>query len=535
MYIKSIRNGFANNSSSSHSIVFLGDKQVDDNDTGDFGWQFFTAASDYEKKRYLFSTLLSQRKISSFIPSTTLTEKTGWFNPFSKTDVMRKFKLSWGDIIESKYQNKIDYAYELNEKLKWRSILEAFSDVFGEAMIKEWNETPSDIPYVDHQSVLSLPINYDESINLQFTKEFFEVLLKNNFVFLGGNDNDIEDHELESYNTFSDNSDVINTMKVLKFIGTDGVGPLCVYDEENEDYILQHRGNGNKLRISFNSDKQTKKSSIPELVDLKITDYCDYGCKFCYQSSTKKGSHASFENLKKSIEMLRSSGTMEIAIGGGEPTMHPDLYKILNYIRELGMTACFTTKNFDLHTHPDFLKILKVSNSIAFSCNSVAEIKKVSKIRQEIFESDLCYDERPKIYVQMIPELMSDKTFESSLICVSEMYGVPVTLLGYKDFGFGEKYLPKNRFSNSNWIKTIKNISGEHRISFGIDSILVSKWKKELIEENVDPLALVGEEGKFSCYFDAVEMMVHKSSFSKEPGIKLTGNEKNIKEQFMTF
>jgi hypothetical protein len=63
----------------------------------------------------------------------------------------------------------------------------------------------------------------------------------------------------------------------------------------------------------------------------------------------------------------------------------------------------------------------------------------------------------------------------------------------------------------------------------------VSKWKNELIENCVDPLALVGEEGKFSCYLDAVKMTIHKSSFSKELGIKLTGQEENIKEQFMTF
>jgi hypothetical protein len=48
-------------------------------------------------------------------------------------------------------------------------------------------------------------------------------------------------------------------------------------------------------------------------------------------------------------------------------------------------------------------------------------------------------------------------------------------------------------------------------------------------------MALVGKEGKFSCYLDAVKMIIHKSSFSKEPGIQLTGEEKDVKKEFATF
>ncbi len=135
----------------------------------------------------------------------------------------------------------------------------------------------------------------------------------------------------------------------------------------------------------------------------------------------------------------------------------------------------------------------------------------------------------------MIPELMTDLNFDKTLKRISKMYDVPVTLLGYKDFGFGENYKPKNRFSSPGWISIIKKYSEDEGIKFGIDSVLVSKWKKELIDNNVDPLALVGEEGKFSCYLDAVKMTIHKSSFSKEAGLQLTGNEENIKKQFATF
>jgi MoaA/NifB/PqqE/SkfB family radical SAM enzyme len=542
MKIKSIRYGFANNSSSSHSIVFLGNKTATDNVDGDgFNWEFFTAVSEQSKKEYCLATLLCQRKLFSYIPRTPLTEKAGWLNPFDSRDVIEKYDLKdWEELSKSKYQADIDYAENILKNMKWDFVKENFSDVFGEEMINKWQEIERNdrwgIPGVDHQSVICLPINSDGSIQIDFAKELFSILINKNFAILGGNDNSDMTHELKSSNTASDDPAVMAVIKALNAVGRDGTGPICVFDEENDDFILQDCRMGDKLRLSFRSDKQTKKSSFPELVDLKITDHCDYGCKFCYQSSTKEGVHATLENIENVVKTLASSGTMEIAIGGGEPTTHPNLLKILKDIRSYNMAACFTTKNFNLHEHPEFSEIAETANSIAFSCNSIAEIEKVKIIKEAINELEgINYDSRPKIYIQMIPELMTDLNFDKALRYVSKMWNTPVTLLGYKDFGFGENYAPKNRFSSSEWIKTIKRYSDEENIKFGIDSVLVSKWKNELIENCVDPLALVGEEGKFSCYVDAVKMTIHKSSFSKEAGIVITGQEKTIKEQFATF
>jgi len=51
-------------------------------------------------------------------------------------------------------------------------------------------------------------------------------------------------------------------------------------------------------------------------------------------------------------------------------------------------------------------------------------------------------------------------------------------------------------------------------MSVGIDSIVVKKWKDQLIESGVDYRNLVGEEGKFSCYIDCVEKKIASSSFT---------------------
>lgn len=538
MKIKNIRYGFANNSSSAHSIVFLNDYIAKDNEIGDsFGWNFFTAASKKAKQEYLLATLFAQRNFFSFIPKTTLTEKVGWSNPFNYTEVVNKYNLSYEEYEKSNYKEIVEYGRKILERDQWQFLIENYGDILEKELIESWRDEEEERswgnPTVDHQSVIALPIECDGSTHTQFARELFKVLIENNFAFLGGNDNTDESHDLVSYDTYSDKLDVMSAVKVL---GTDRTGPLCVYDKENDDYVLQNDRNGNKVRFSFKTNEETKKSSFPELVDLKITNHCGYGCTFCYQSSTKEGKHGGIEEIETALNLLAKSKTMEIAIGGGEPTSHPEILRILQKTKSLNMLTCFTTKNFDLNEHPDFLEILKTTDSIAFSCNSLVEVQKFFALRTIVNASDLDWDTLPDLYIQMIPELMSDEIFDKILSFISEnMWGAKVTLLGYKDFGFGEKYKPKNRFATSQWIDTVKKYSNIQQTKFGIDSVLVSKWKKELIEQHVDPLAMVGEEGKFSCYLDAVNMTVHKSSFSKDSGIELTGKESDIIEYYKTF
>ena len=80
MKITFMRHGFANNSSSAHSLIFargLNDKKID----GDleFGWSNFVLASKEEKQKYLLTTLYSNyqnynRFHDSLIPYDTITK-----------------------------------------------------------------------------------------------------------------------------------------------------------------------------------------------------------------------------------------------------------------------------------------------------------------------------------------------------------------------------------------------------------------------------------------------------------------------------
>ena len=69
----------------------------------------------------------------------------------------------------------------------------------------------------------------------------------------------------------------------------------------------------------------------PESIDVKITDYCDMGCSYCHESSTVSGVHGDLVKLLEIIKPLPSG--VELAIGGGNPLVHPGLVPFLFSLR----------------------------------------------------------------------------------------------------------------------------------------------------------------------------------------------------------
>jgi len=66
---------------------------------------------------------------------------------------------------------------------------------------------------------------------------------------------------------------------------------------------------------------------------VEITSSCNLKCPMCYASSGPGGTHLSFEEACRSIDRLVAvEGRAEVCqISGGEPTIHPEFLKILDY------------------------------------------------------------------------------------------------------------------------------------------------------------------------------------------------------------
>jgi len=115
----------------------------------------------------------------------------------------------------------------------------------------------------------------------------------------------------------------------------------------------------------------------PELADVKITNHCNFNCDFCYQNSSPRGRHAKTETVFRAIDALAELEVFEIAIGGGDPVDHPDFNKIVSYARDKGIIPNFSTRNLDFILSPAFPEIAELVGSIGYTITSLADLDKL--------------------------------------------------------------------------------------------------------------------------------------------------------------
>ncbi len=83
--------------------------------------------------------------------------------------------------------------------------------------------------------------------------------------------------------------------------------------------------------------------SAPALADIQITTRCNLRCPHCYANSSQKGEHISWNDLILALDNFERAGVFQVALGGGEPTLHPQFKKIIKAVRDRGMVPNLTT------------------------------------------------------------------------------------------------------------------------------------------------------------------------------------------------
>lgn len=104
--------------------------------------------------------------------------------------------------------------------------------------------------------------------------------------------------------------------------------------------------NGNYTTVLFDDGTKVRRTedeefipSFSESIDFKITNYCDAGCMYCHENSTRQGLHGDIMNMKF-IDTLHPY--TEIAIGGGNPLSHPDIIPFLVKLKKKNVIANVT-------------------------------------------------------------------------------------------------------------------------------------------------------------------------------------------------
>jgi hypothetical protein len=484
MKIHNVRLGFATNSSSTHSIIFCENPPPDDDVEEDyFGWEQFTASSESIKGEYLARQLYIN--LLSFV----------------STDI-------------------------------------------AESVIKDWCSNISrgvglSASGVDHQSVFNLPQDYDcNGTSKAFFKELSAYIMKDGIVILGGNDNADEKHPLL----------YANAEIVLPIGRDDDPRPLICRKDSQGYWSIFNKHTGVKVRFSFDDLAHTPlKSSVPELVDLKITDFCskhphpiqdtdwngspkvkagipiykldDAGnpimglggggeCDYCYQGSSPQGKHGNTKYISSVLYNLAQAEVFEISLSGGEPTQHPDFCNIIETAHGYGIVPNFTTKSLLWLKTSWAKKVLEECGGFAYSVTNHKQIEHFKAVMDKFGYPGGKYYKRLQVHIVL--GTVSRTEFKKMLITASNCH-VGVTLLGYKTTGRGCEVKP---IAYGWWLAIVKEVRESRYIRVGIDTVIAQDFERELSLSNIPDLLYHKQEGKFSCYIDAVTQEIAPSSFA---------------------
>ena len=269
--------------------------------------------------------------------------------------------------------------------------------------------------------------------------------------------------------------------------------------------LLGKYKNGNYNVVIFDDGtkvRQTKEekfeANFPECMDVKITNYCDMGCPYCHEASSKDGKHGDILNVDF-INTLKPY--TELAIGGGNPLSHPDLLEFLRRLKEKKIIANMTVNQKHFMDNLNYIENL-VKNDLIKGLgisltNPTEEFVKQVK-------------EYPNAVIHVINGVVS----VDDLI---KMYGqdLKILILGYKTFRKGHQYYSDKVERNKllMYDKLPEIIKNFKVVSFDNLAIEQLEVKRLMTDEEWNSFYM-GDDGKFTMYIDLVNRQFARCSVS---------------------
>lgn len=282
-----------------------------------------------------------------------------------------------------------------------------------------------------------------------------------------------------------------------------------------------------------------EKATAPELVDVKVTDFCRYGCAFCYQGSTEAGAHACPDHLDAVFRELAAQGVFEIAIGGGEPAHHPAFADILHSAVGHDLTVNFTAFGLDWARDPGVLSALSRRNcGIGLSVHSKRDVTKILRARDQLKENGLL---GIHLMAQAVVGATPMTTLEPLLeACIA--HDIPLLLLGYKTTGRGEAYARK-RVPELRMQALLERARDAARavptwrtgFTLSVDTAFLEAYGPLLDRLDVPAVLRTSPEGKFSMYVDAVTRRCGPSSYCPEDAMRRYEAPDELRAHFAAF
>lgn len=277
----------------------------------------------------------------------------------------------------------------------------------------------------------------------------------------------------------------------------------------NGDFEISIYADGTKVREQI-TDSKYPSVDYPESIDLKITDKCERSCEFCHENSSISGKHG---DIKKIIANLKSlpAGT-ELAIGGGNPLLHPELKDFLVTCKYLRFIPSITV---------NYLSILWDKKQLT-QLNTLIDDELIYGVGVSLpvaakgYTEDIIHSiHGDNVVIHIIAGIHRIDDILSSIIQTSK-----VLILGYKDFGRGVTYkenidqtIPEKIEDMRDNLYKLFNNPSVRNLSFDNLAIKQLDVKSHLTDKKWEEFYM-GDDGIYTMYYDGVEQEYAMSSTS---------------------
>jgi len=112
----------------------------------------------------------------------------------------------------------------------------------------------------------------------------------------------------------------------------------------------------------------------------RLTRSCNQQCLFCHDKENQSGGHVPADDVLADLQRGLQDGCTRAVLSGGEPTLHPDLLRIIREARLMGYQHVQMITNGRMLCYTDFIEALKYAglDEVTLSLHSH---------RQDIFET----------------------------------------------------------------------------------------------------------------------------------------------------
>lgn len=297
-----------------------------------------------------------------------------------------------------------------------------------------------------------------------------------------------------------DDETIVSIIGKIKFPGDRGDSA------ENGKKIYEKRNELADLWEEKFDYRRESFSPVPETLDISITDWCNFGCSYCYQSSLANLKHAPKELAMNTIRQF-DLPPYQAAIGGGEPTAHPDFPWILHSVRE-----CNTVPNFTTAGHIWRDDVIEAANAVCGGVSLTFHAFKGEEYFRRTYQQWRTALKRPQLNVHLIADKDVAVNLDRLMLMQPELGPISLILLAYyPDVGRSSllNIMPKKVFNEELPARIKRFIDRGNKVAFSEGLLPYFLSRPEI---GVDTTFATRSEGLFSAYVSP-EGRLYESSF----------------------